>query len=208
MRAVVVMDALSHWCLLAMDAVDSLVQQGVPVEIVLAPVSEGEPMGTSREKEAWYYTRGSRAYGRVLRSDWCEGEQTSTWQANAAVLAGGDVSGDFTETLRAVMRAAMEDGKLFGRASDVRAFVAELTGTSRADIDRRCDDPSLAQRLHEGNRRLAELGADERPTFSIRNDNGDFALLKGLWQRDVVMACAQALLSDERAYAAAGAPPP
>jgi hypothetical protein len=208
MRALVVIDALSHWCLLAMDGVDSLAQLGVPVEIVLAPVAEGKPMGTSREKEAWFYTRGTLAHGRVLRSDWCEGEQTSTWHANAAVLAGAEVNGDLAGTLRAVMRAAMEDGKLFGCASDVRAFVAELTGTNLAEIDRRCEDPSLAQRLHDGNRRLTELGADERPTFSMLNDNGDFAVLKGLWQRNAVMACAQALLSDERAYAAAGVPPP
>jgi hypothetical protein len=207
MRAVVVIDALSHWCLLAMDAVDSLVQLGVPVEIVLAPLAGGKPMGFSHDKEAWFYARGTRAYGRVLRSDWCETEQTSTWHANAAALAGGDVSGDLAGTLRAVMRAAMEEGRLFGRPAEVRAFVAELTGTSTAEIDRRCDDPSLAQRLHDGNRRLAELGADERPTFSIVNDNGDFAVLKGLWQRDAVTACAQALLSDERAYAAAGAAP-
>jgi hypothetical protein len=207
MRAVVVLDALSHWCLLAMDAVDALAQLGVSVEIVLAPVAEGKPMGTSREKEAWFYRRGTLAHGRVLRSDWCEGEQTSTWHANAAVLAGAGAGGDLPGTLRAVMRGAMEDGKRFGRAGDVRAFVAELTGTSVAEIDRRCEEPALAQRLHDGNRRLAELGADERPTFSLANDNGDFAVLKGLWQREAVMSCAQALLSDERAYAQAGVPP-
>jgi hypothetical protein len=207
MRAVVCIDALSHWCLLAMDAADSLAQLGVPVEIVIAPLADGKPMGFSREKEEWFYARGTRAYGRALRSDWCEDEQTSTWHANAAALAGGDVSGDLTGALRAVMRAAMEDGRLFGRANEVRAFVAELTGTNVAEIDRRCEDPVLAQRLRDGNRRLAELGSDERPTFSLVNDNGDFAVLKGLWQRDAVVACAQALISDERAYAQAGPPP-
>jgi hypothetical protein len=201
------MDALSHWCLLAMDAVDAVTALGVPVEIVLAPVAGGKPMGTSREKEAWFYRRGALAHGRTLRSDWCEGVETSTWHANVAVLAGADAGGDLAGTLRAVMCAAMEDGRLFGRANEVRAYVAELTGASVAEIDRRCDDPALAERLHDGNRRLAEFGADERPTFSLRNDNGDFALLKGLWQRDPAIACAQGLLSDERSYAAAGAPP-
>ena len=127
MRAVVFVDALSHWCLVALDAVDALAAFGVPVEIVLAPVAGGKPMGASREKEAWFYTRGTLAHGRALRSDWCEGEETSTWHANAAVLAGADAGGDLAGTLRAVMRASMEDGRLFGRASEVRAYVAELT---------------------------------------------------------------------------------
>ena len=190
-----------------MDAVDALAQLGVPIEIVLAPVADGKPMGTSREKEAWFYTRGTRAHGRVLRSDWCEGEQTSTWHANAAVLAGADAGGDLTGTLRAVMRAAMEDGKLFGRASDVRAFVADLTGTSVAEIDRRCEDPALAQRLHDGNRLWPNSAPTNVRRFRFLTTTATSPCSKGLWQREAVMACAQALLSDERAYAEAGTPP-
>jgi hypothetical protein len=206
-RAAVFVDVLSHWCLAAMDAVDALADLRVPVEIVIAPVAGGKAVGFSHDLEAWFYRRGTRAYGRELRCDWCEGEQTATRHANAAVLAGADVCGDLVGTLRAVMRGAMEEGRLFGRPDEVQGFVAAFAGTTVEDIARRCADPAMDARLHEGNRRLNELGADERPTFRISNDAGDFALLKGVWQRDAVVACAQALASDERAYAEAGPPP-
>ena len=207
MRATVFLDSLSHWCLVAMDAVDALTDLHVPVEIVLAPVGDGEAAGFSHDLEAWFYRRGTLAYDRELRCDWCENESTSTWHANAAVLAGAELTGDLKETLRAVMLGAMEEGRLFGRADEVNAFVAALAGTSPEDIAHRSGDAAVVRRLHEGNRRLTELCADERPTFQIANDNGDYALLKGVWQRDAVLACANALATDERAYARAGAPP-
>jgi hypothetical protein len=157
--------------------------------------------------EAWAYDRGALAYGTRLRDDWYESPETTTWHANASALAGGDVSGDLASVLRAVMREAMIDGGLFGRPHDVRTFVAGFTGSTLDEISRRCEDPALAERLYAGNRRLTELGGDERPTFYIANDSGDFTLLKGMWQIEAVEACAKALISDERAYATAGTPP-
>ncbi len=174
---------------------------------MLAPVADGKPLGVSPELEAWAFTRGTRAYGMVLRSDWYEDDQTTTWHANAAVLAGAHVGADLWRLSRAVMSQAMQGGGMFGRPDDVYAFVASLGNIDPSEIKRIAESPEIVHALHDGNRRLGEAGADERPTFRLGNANGDHALLKGLWQRDAVDACVRALRVDQEAYAAAGTPP-
>jgi hypothetical protein len=207
MRATAIFDVLSHWCLVAFDAIDGLRSLGVPVELVLAPINDGGPLGIPPDSERWFYGRGTRAYGRRLRSDWCEHQSVSTWAANAAVLAGGELCGDLPAVAKAVMSEAMERGALFGREAEVNAFVARIAGVDADAIGRRAAEPRVAAMLHRGNERLAQLGADERPTFVLENAIGDRAVLKGMWQREAVVACAEALAADEAAYAAAGAPP-
>lgn len=65
----------------------------------------------------------------------------------------------------------------------------------------------MRQLLLDGNKRLAAIGGNERPTWHLQNDNGDFAVLQGIWHKEAVASVAEALLHDERAYATAGAPP-
>ncbi|HEV7178305.1 MAG TPA: hypothetical protein VGN11_00425 [Candidatus Baltobacteraceae bacterium] len=208
MRAVVFLDVLSHWCLASVPAVAALIESGAGVEIILAPLGDGAPLGMRADFEAWCYTRGTRAYGMELRSDWYEGPESTTWHANAAVLAGAKLGGDLWRIACAVMSEAMQGGAMFGRAETVNAFVAELGGVEPDAIAQLAQSDGVAAELRAGNRRLAKAGGDERPTFRLENGNGDFALLKGLWQRDAALACAVALAGDEAAYAAAGAPPP
>lgn len=207
MRATVFIDVLSHWCLAAVPAVQSLHDGGIEVEVVLAPLGDGKPMGVAREEEAWFYTRGTRAYAMELKSAWYEDEQTVTWHANAAVMAGAILGADKWRLACAVMSEAMQGGALFGRADVVYGFVAELLGVDASEVRRIAETDEVGDTLREGNRRLAKAGGDERPTFRLENANGDVALLKGLWQRDAVDACARALAADEAAYAEAGAPP-
>lgn len=207
MRATVFIDVLSHWCLAAAPAVQSLYDSGIDVEIVVAPIADGEPMGLAAEAEAWFYKRGAGAYGMILKSDWYEHDRTTTWHANAAVAAGATLGADKWRLACAVMSEAMQGGALFGRPEIVYGFVAELLGVDTAEVRSVAETAEIADLLRDGNRRLAKIGGDERPTFKVENANGDFAVLKGLWQRDAVDACMRALQQDETAYAAAGTPP-
>ncbi len=207
MRATVFVDVLSHWCLAAMPAAQALHDLIPDFEIAFAPLKDGEALGFTKEMETWFYERGARAYGRTLVSAWCESPQTRTWFANAAALVGGELTKQPLRIAHAVMSGAMEQGGLFGRADQVYGYVASIAGVRASEIARLAAEPRIAEALREANRRLAASGADERPTFLLENVNGDRVLLKGVWHKEAVVSSAMALLHDERAYAAAGAPP-
>ncbi len=207
MKAILYVDVVSHWCLVAMPAVTTLTEMGVDVELVYAPLKDGAPLGFTNEMESWFYKRGSRIYGRELICAWCEGPHVSSWAANAAAFAAGELLGDQPRAAHAIMSAAMEEGALVGRPEVAYERAAQSARTDAATIEALATSARVRERLLEGNKRLTALGADERPTWELRSDNGDFAILKGVWQRDAVAVTAAALLHDERGYAAAGKAP-
>lgn len=207
MIATVFVDVLSHWCLAAMPGIRALADLTPNLEIVFAPLSDGGPNGNTLEQERWYYKRGAIAYGREMRADWCESPQTRTWFANAIAYVGSEISGDPLRATHAVMSAAMEQGYLLGRADACYEMMGKHLGKSASEIARRVMDPAVDQALRDGNRRLAALSADERPTFYLENEIGDKVLLKGMWHKELVAAAGLALLHDQRAYNLAGPRP-
>jgi hypothetical protein len=207
MKVTAFVDVLSHWCLAAQPALDALratLADDVALEIVLAPLGN---VGFTHEKEAWFYTRGTVAYGRELDPAWCEGVETTTWHANAAVAAGVAFGANPVVLGRRVSRAAMVDGLLLGREGEAVRVVAKFTGVEEQTLrDAMRSEPILGA-LHAGNARLASIGCAERPSWELVNDNGDRAVLQGVWQADAILPLARALLEDERAYRRAGPPP-
>ena len=208
-KATAVFDVLSHGCLAAWPAYESAVETlGTSnVGLLLAPIGNGFPMGMPPEKERWFYTRGTRAYGMTLRADWYESDQTTTLWANAAIVAAAALGADFPHLVRATMRAGMEDGVLLGRRDVAVTTVARLAGVDAARLDARVDHAATGRALNEGNAALSRWQCAERPSWHIENANGDFVVLQGLWQRNAIVACIEALSADERAYAEAGSPP-
>lgn len=207
MKAVMFVDVLSHWCLAAVPAAETLIDLGVEFELVYAPLKDGAPLGFTNEMESWFYKRGTRAYDREFVAAWCEGPATSTWAANAAAFVAGEIAGNQLKAALAMMSAAMERGALVGRPQEAYAQAALFAGVAPEEIERRANDARVRQLLLEGNKRLGALNSDERPTWFVENDNGDYALLKGIWHKEAIAAIATALMHDERAYAAAGEPP-
>jgi protein-disulfide isomerase-like protein with CxxC motif len=207
MKVTAFVDVLSHWCLAAQPALDALratLADDVALEIVLAPLGN---VAFTHEKEAWFYTRGTLAYGRELDAAWCEGVETTTWHANAAVAAGVAFGANPVVLGRRVSRAAMVDGLLLGRESEAVRAVAKFTGVEEETLrDAMRSEPILGA-LHAGNARLASIGCAERPSWELVNDNGDRAVLQGVWQAEAVLPLVRALLEDERAYRRAGPPP-
>ena len=207
MKAEYFIDACSHWCLVAIPAVEALRAMDVPVEVVYAPLNNGEPLGFPNEVETWFYKRGEGVYGQVLKPDWCEGPQTGTWHANVSAHVAGELIGDPIKAAHAMMAAAMERGVLVGRAEEAHGVAAAIAGVPLQEIERRVSAAGLHEKLNAGNQRLAAVGSNERPTFIIENNSGDRVVFKGVWQKDAIVAAAQALHHDERAYEKAGPPP-
>jgi 2-hydroxychromene-2-carboxylate isomerase len=210
MKVTAFVDVLSHWCLAALPAfaaLDGTLADDVALEVVIAPVGDGSPVGFTNAAEAWFYTRGTLAYGIVLDPSWCEDETTATWHANAAVAAAVALGADLIALARHVSRAAMVDGQLLGRESEAVRVVSAFTTIAEDELGQTMRSDAVVNALHAANARLAAIGCAERPSWELVNDNGDKAVLQGVWQAEAILPLARALLDDERAYRRAGPPP-
>lgn len=209
MKVTAVFDVLSHWCLAAWPAFEAARAElgAARVQLLIAPISNGFPMGIPPSHERWFYERGTLAYGRELRPDWYEDNRTTTLWANAAVVAASDLGADIADTAHGMMRAAMESGALLGRREVAVETVARLAELDAHAIERLIGSAEIGRQLNAANATLAQWRCDERPSWRIENANGDFVTMQGLWQTGPVLAAIEALQSDERAYAQAGTPP-
>jgi protein-disulfide isomerase-like protein with CxxC motif len=210
MQITAFIDVLSHWCLAATPALEALsatLADDLELEIVIAPLADGAPIGFDPEAERWYYRRGTLAYGTTLTSAWYESREVRTWFANQAVAAAIQLGADPVPLVRRTMGEAMVSGAPLGRESEAVRVVSEIAGLSEANVREQMSRPSLTEALLAGNARLAEIGCGERPSWHLRSATGDFAILQGVWQAEAILPLAQALLADERAYQKAGPPP-
>ena len=210
MKVTAFLDVLSHWCLAAQPALDALratLADDVRLDVVLAPVAGETPMGFTNAQERWFYTRGTLAYGTELDASWCEGPETTTWHANAAVAAGVSFGSNPIVLGRRFSRAAMVDGLLLARESEAVRAVSKFTGVDERVLLETVRSDAIAGALRAGNARLAAIGCAERPSWELVNDNGDRAVLQGVWQAEAILPLVRALLDDERAYKRAGPPP-
>jgi predicted DsbA family dithiol-disulfide isomerase len=207
MKVTAFLDVLSHWCLAAQPALDALratLAADVRLDVRLAPLGR---VGFSHDLEAWFYRRGTLAYGRELDSSWCENAETTTWHANAGVAAGVAFGANPVVLGRRVSRAAMVDGLLLGRESEVVRCVAKFTGVEEDALRDAMRSETVVASLHAANARLTAIGCAERPSWELLNDNGDRAVLQGVWQAEAILPLVRGLLEDERAYKRAGKPP-
>jgi predicted DsbA family dithiol-disulfide isomerase len=200
-------DVLSHWCYASYPALEGLratLADDVQLEIVFAPAFGRGNVPMSHDAEAWFYERGSLAYGTALSCAWCEGTQSSTWHANAAVAAAVAAGSDPLRLSAQVSRAAMHDGQLIGSAGEAARCVAELSGIARETLEEAMRTPNVVAALEAGNARMESIGCRERPSWYFVNDAGDHAALQGVWQAEAILSLARALLEDERVYRRAG----
>lgn len=209
MKATAIFDVLSHWCFAAWPAYEELSAKLGPsnVELLIAPIQNGFSPGFTPELEAWFYKRGTRAYGTVLRSDWYESTTTTTLWANAAVVAAAALGANLPSIVHGAMEAAMKDGQMLGRRDVAVAAVARIARIDAARLNAQIDRAETGAALNEGNAALARWGCAERPSWRIENANGDFVVIQGIWKPAPLLTCIDALQADEAAYAAAGVQP-
>lgn len=134
MKVTMFIDVVSHWCLVGVPAAQALVDRGVDLEVVYAPLKDGAPLGFTNEMESWFYKRGTIAYDVELIPAWCEGPQIGSWAANAAAFVAGEITGEQLNAAHAMMSAAMEHGALVGRPEVAYASAASFAGVSREEI--------------------------------------------------------------------------
>jgi hypothetical protein len=101
----------------------------------------------------------------------------------------------------------MVDGLLLGRESEVVRCVAKFTGVEEDALRDAMRSETVVASLHAANARLIAIGCAERPSWELLNDNGDRAVLQGVWQAEAILPLVRALLEDERAYKRAGKAP-
>lgn len=101
----------------------------------------------------------------------------------------------------------MKNGERLGRRDVAVDAVARIAGIEASRLDAQIDRAQTGATLNEGNAMLARWGCTERPSWRIENDNGDFIVMQGIWNAPPLVACVDALMADEAAYAAAGAQP-
>lgn len=209
MKVTAVFDVLSHWCLAAWPAFEAArAELGHDhVDLMLAPILNGFPMGVPAEYERWCYTRGTRAYEMTLHADWYEDTRTTTLWANAAAVAASLLGADLATSARAAMRAAMEEGALLGRRDVAVDAIASATGVDAHALDRSIDSADVGRALNDANATLVRWQCIERPSWRLENANGDRITMQGVWHKNAIVSCIAALKADERAYAEAGAPP-
>lgn len=208
MKVTAVFDLLSHWCLAAWPAFEAAREElgHENVDLQLAPILNGFPMGVPPNDERWFYTRGSRAYAMTLRPDWYETDRTTTLWANAAAICASELGADLAVTALGMMQAAMQAGELLGRRENAVAAAARIAHVERAAIDDLMNSAEVGRRLNDGNASLARWQCFERPSWRIENASGDHVTMQGVWQREAILACIAALKQDESAYAEAGSP--
>lgn len=207
MQVTAFVDVLSHWCLAASPALVALrdtLADDVRLEVRFAPVFDGAQVGVSHEMEAWAYQRGTLAYGTKLTAAWYENERTTTWHANAAVAAAVAAGAEPIALAAATSRAAMVRGRLLGREDEAIRTVADLSGIDADALREAMRGEPIVASLHAANVELTAIGCAERPSWELVNDNGDRAVLQGVWQVEAILPLVHALLGDERAYERAG----
>jgi len=200
-----VIDVLSHWCYVALPAIERLAQdERVELSVKFAPINNGEPLRFSVEWEKWHYRRGTNVYGEVLRSDWFEGPATTTYAINAACLAASTMGSPLVRLLRETMDAVYKGGALAGREDVAVSLVASIAGVPIDALRSRMSDHSVTTQLVENNRRLSALGATERPAFAATSNIGDSLVLRGIWKPDAILAPIGTMLEDADVYAQIG----
>jgi predicted DsbA family dithiol-disulfide isomerase len=198
-------DVLSMWCLLAEEALEQLEREyagRVEFGWRLAMIERGRAIGNTPAMEQWYYDRCAAVTGRRFNPAWLDDQQTTSYHANAAVEAARLLGVTDGSVRRAMARAACVDGRKVSRAAEAVDVAAEASGRDPESIRVAIADPRVAAALTEASDEFDALGADQRPTFLLTNDIGDKALLVGIYRIEPVKAALEAMLADERAYAA------
>lgn len=210
MRVTAFIDVLSHWCLAATPALLALersLADDLHVEVIIAPIADGGRIGFHPESRRWAFRRGSLAYGTSLTSAWYENEESCTWHANAATAAAIELGASPIALVCAVSRSAMIDGALLAREQEAVRHIATHANLAEDRLRETMRHDDFKVRVLNGNARLRAIGCTERPSWELRNEIGDHAILQGVWQAEAILPLAQAMLSDERSYHRAGPPP-
>lgn len=202
LKLVYYLDVLSSWCFYSEPNLRRLLDRygdRIQYEWRIALITEGMPMGHTREQMDWFYRRSGSISGTHLNSAWNQGPY-NTLQPNLAAEAARELGFSDDRVRLALARAALLDGKSIVQREVSLQVVSAVTGVDARKVERMIDDERMLENIQRSSAEFEALGIDQRPAFTLRSDIGDRAIFSGLWTYDPLQATVAAMLSDEEKY--------
>ena len=171
----------------------------VPIVRKIALINDGKPMAAGLEQEKWYYDRCDLVTGRRFNHNWIEKSGQTTWAPNAVIRAAESLG--HGDAVREVLKAeGLMEGKLFLRLEVAIELAAKVTGISQSELEHAVNDEKTANAIRASTAEFSLLPVNQRPTFLLRSNIEDTALLSGIYRPEPVFAAIEAMISDEDAY--------
>jgi predicted DsbA family dithiol-disulfide isomerase len=194
-------DVCSQWSYFGDLTLDRLREKyggDLDVEWKIAMVKDGEAIGYTPEALGWMYRRSESITGIAVTSRWIQGNDRTLY-ANLAVAAAQHLGNDMR---RQVAEAILLRGEAMGSQAGAVDAVSRMLAVPPTQLAAamRIVEPEVRESTHE----FRELPVTVVPTFLIRNDIGDTALLSGLYEFDTLDQVIAEMLRAERAYAEFG----
>ena len=208
MKLIFYYDVCSQWSYFGDLTLDKLREKhgsDLDVEWKIAMVKDGEPIGYTAEALGWMYRRSEAITGIAVTSRWIRGNDRTLY-ANLAVAAAKQLGHDVR---RRVAEAILLRGEPLGSRAGAVAVVSRLIEMPPADLEAAME--AVEPDVRKGTAEFRALPVTVVPSFLLRNEIGDTALLSGLCEFETLDAVVTELLRAERGYAefgAANAPTP
>ncbi len=212
------LDVVSSWCHWADPAWQKLQRRyagRVEFAWKIALMNPGD-FPVSRAQCDWFYRRSGDTVMQspyFLNSGWVEPGRPGGYVApNLVAEAGRDLGVTDDALWRALMDAAMRQGRKIGDMGEAVAAAAEAGRLDPVRLRARSESPEVRARVEASTAEFHALGVTQRPTFVLEDAIGDRAVVSGLVRIEPLEALLESMLGDTAAYAAHaarhGAPPP
>ena len=171
----------------------------VPIVRKIALINDGRPMAAGLEQEKWYYDRCDVVAGRRFNHNWIEKSGQTTWVPNAVIQAAEGLG--HGDAVREILKAeGLMAGKPFLRLEVAIELAAKVTGMSQSELEHAVNDQKTLNAIRASTAEFSLLPVNQRPTFLLRSNIEDTALLSGIYRPEPVFAAVEAMISDEDAY--------
>lgn len=198
MRLIFYYDVCSQWSYfgdLTLDRLRERYRSDLDVEWRIAMVKDGEAIGYTADSLGWMYRRSESITGIAVTSKWIRGNDR-TLDANLVVAAAQQLGRDVR---RAVAEATLLRGEPLGSHAGAVAAVSQMIGATPEQLEATMQ--AVEPALRESTREFRRLPVTVVPTFLIRNEIGDTALLSGLCEFETLDQVVAEMLRAERGYA-------
>jgi len=194
-------DVCSQWSYfgdLTLDRLREKHGEDVDVEWRIAMVKGGEAIGYTSEALDWMYRRSESVTGIAVTSRWIRGNDRTLY-ANLAVAAAQRLGHDVR---RQVAEAILLRGEPLGSQAGVVAAVSKLIAVQPRELETAMQ--AVEPDVRRSTKEFRALPVTVVPTFLIRNEIGDTALLSGLYEFETLDQTIAEMFRAERGYAAFG----
>jgi predicted DsbA family dithiol-disulfide isomerase len=195
-------DVCSMWCAMGDEvlvAISKRYGSRVPIVRKIALINDGKPMAAGLEQEKWYYDRCELVTGRRFNHNWIEKPGQTTWVPNAVIQAAERLG--HGDAVREILKTeGVMEGKAILRLEVALELAAKATGISSSELASVFNDDKTADAIKAGTAEFSLLPANQRPTFLLRSNIEDTALLSGIYRPEPIFAAIEAMISDEDAY--------